>query len=127
MGFQKLDMGQSKSATWVKIASEIEQDPGACGIALTQWRTGSEDVRSDVAADMQRKLKRRGIEASEDTILKALQSLFEPAFFCSELPDCVFHTKLDTDFTANWTPIPRQTGQSVQRKLDTDSTPNWTV
>ena len=41
--------------------------------------------------------------------------------------NCVFHGKLDTDSTANWTPIPRQTGQSVQRKLDTDSTPNWTV
>jgi peptide chain release factor len=40
---------------------------------------------------------------------------------------CVFHGKLDTDSTPNWTPIPRQTGQSVQRKLDTDSTPNWTV
>ncbi|MFC3111266.1 hypothetical protein ACFOFO_25530, partial [Undibacterium arcticum] len=98
-------MGQSKSATWVKIASEIEQDPGACGIALTQWRTGSEDVRSDVAADMQRKLKRRGIEASEDTILKALQSLFEPAFL----------------FGAAGLRIPHQTGHRFHGKLDTHS------
>ena len=28
---------------------------------------------------------------------------------------------------ANWTRIPRQTGQRFQSKLDTDSTPNWTV
>jgi hypothetical protein len=40
---------------------------------------------------------------------------------------CVFHAKLDTHSTANWTRIPRQTGHPVQRKLDTDSAPNWTV
>jgi len=28
---------------------------------------------------------------------------------------------------ANWTRIPRQTGQPFQSKLDTDSTANWTV
>jgi len=28
--------------------------------------------------------------------------------------------------TPKWTPIPRQTGHSVQRKLDSDSSANWT-
>jgi len=33
--------------------------------------------------------------------------------------DCVFHTKLDTDSTGNWTLIPCQTGQGFQGNLDT--------
>ncbi len=35
-----------------------------------------------------------------------------------ETDHCVFHTKLITDSTANWTLIPRQTGQRFQSKLD---------
>jgi hypothetical protein len=72
------DLEQKDDAV-TQIRNEIEQDPGACGIAKTQWRTGSADVRSDVVADMQRKLKRRKVDAPEETILKALKSLFEPA------------------------------------------------
>lgn len=61
-----------------QVRNEIEQDAGACGVALTRWRMGDENERSDVVADMKRKLARRGIEATEEAILKALQSLFEP-------------------------------------------------
>ena len=32
--------------------------------------------------------------------------------------NCVFHGKLDTNSTANWTVIPRQTGHRFQGKLD---------
>jgi len=32
---------------------------------------------------------------------------------------CVFRGKVDTDSAANWTLIPRQTGQGFQGKLDT--------
>lgn len=32
---------------------------------------------------------------------------------------CVFRAKLDSDSAANWTPVPRQTGQAFQGKLDT--------
>lgn len=28
-----------------------------------------------------------------------------------EARDCVFHANVDSDSTANWTPIPRETGQ----------------
>ena len=40
--------------------------------------------------------------------------------------DCVFHAKLDTHSTANWTPSPAQTGHAFHGKLDTRSKPNWT-
>lgn len=40
---------------------------------------------------------------------------------------CVFQTKLDAHSTANWTLIPRQSGQRFQGNLDTDSASNWTV
>jgi len=32
---------------------------------------------------------------------------------------CVFHANVDTDSAANWTLIPRETGQGFQGKLDT--------
>lgn len=60
-----------------QLRSEIEQDQSPLGSALTRWRTGDGVERSDVAADIQRKLARRGVQASEEDILKALQSLFD--------------------------------------------------
>jgi hypothetical protein len=42
------------------------------------------------------------------------------------LHTCVFHAKLDTHSTANWTPSPAQTGHSFHVKLDTQSSANWT-
>jgi hypothetical protein len=59
------------------LRSEIEQEP-ALGVALTQWRMGGTDEHSDIAADMKRKLARRGVDAQESDILKALESLFNP-------------------------------------------------
>lgn len=70
---------QPQSSTVARLRAEIEIDQGSLGLALTQWRIGGGDERSDVAADMQRKLRRRGIEASEEDIYAALQSLFDPA------------------------------------------------
>ena len=63
----------------IKLRNDIEQDAGACGIAMARWRMGDGDERSDIAADMKRKLARRGIDVDEEGILKALKSLFEPS------------------------------------------------
>ncbi|WP_430231405.1 hypothetical protein [Paraburkholderia tropica] len=41
--------------------------------------------------------------------------------------DCVFHTKLDSDFAASWTGISREAGDGFHGKLDSDFTRSWTV
>ena len=75
---------QPQSPVVASLMAELQFDQGSLGVALTQWRIGGDDERSDVAADMQRKLRRRGIEASEEDIFTALQRLFDPA--ASALP-----------------------------------------
>jgi len=62
-----------------KLKAEIELETGTLGVALTRWRMGDADEHSDIAADMKRKLARRGVDAQENVILKALESLFNPA------------------------------------------------
>jgi hypothetical protein len=59
-----------------RLRAEIEKDVSFLGVALTRWRMGDAEERSDVAADVKRKLTRRGIEAPEAVILQALESLF---------------------------------------------------
>lgn len=41
--------------------------------------------------------------------------------------ECVFHTKLDSDFAASWTGISREGGHGFHGKLDSDFTRSWTV
>ena len=41
--------------------------------------------------------------------------------------DCVFHTKLDSDFAPSWTGISREGGHGFHGKLDSDFTRSWTV
>lgn len=41
--------------------------------------------------------------------------------------DCVFHTKLDSDFAPSWTGISREAGHGFHGKLDSDFTRSWTV
>ncbi|BFG80268.1 hypothetical protein PTKU46_83020 [Paraburkholderia terrae] len=43
------------------------------------------------------------------------------------LYECVFHTKLDSDFAASWTGISREGGHGFHGKLDSDLTRSWTV
>jgi len=62
-----------------ELRRKIEEMPDATGVALTQWKIGDEDYRLDVAADIKRKLSRRGVEASEESVFDALKSLFEPS------------------------------------------------
>jgi len=60
------------------LRNAIEEDQAACGGALSLWKLAGDDVdRSDIAADMQRKLGRRGVVATEDEVLAALKNLFE--------------------------------------------------
>jgi hypothetical protein len=40
---------------------------------------------------------------------------------------CVFHTKLDSDFAPSWTGISREGGHGFHGKLDSDFTRSWTV
>ena len=41
--------------------------------------------------------------------------------------ECVFHTKLDSDFAPSWTGISREGGHGFHGKLDSDFTRSWTV
>lgn len=70
---------QLRESPLATLRAEIEQDPAPLAVALTIWRSGGADERSDLAADMKRKLARRGIKAEEPEILQALKSLFETA------------------------------------------------
>jgi hypothetical protein len=60
-----------------RLRAEVEKDVSFLGVALTRWRMGDAEERSDVAADVKRKLSRRGFEAQEIVILQALESLFD--------------------------------------------------
>ena len=59
-----------------QLRADIEKYVSFLGVALTRWRMGDAAEHSDVAADVKRKLTRQGIEAQEDVILQALESLF---------------------------------------------------
>lgn len=64
-----------------QVRNEIAQDASACAIAMTQWKMAmDDDERADIADSFGRKLRRRGVDVPEETILQALHSLFEPGY-----------------------------------------------
>jgi hypothetical protein len=53
--------------------------------------------------------------------------LLTPDDLGRSLKECVFHTKLDSDFAPSWTGISREGGHGFHGKLDSDFTRSWTV
>lgn len=59
-----------------KLRGLIEVHP-FCGVCKTEWRLGGLLGRRDAAAGMLTRLKRQGVDATEDQVVEALEGLFE--------------------------------------------------
>ena len=66
---------QQQDQSITQIRNEIEQDPGACGIARTLWNMNN---RSGAVALVQDSLRQRGLTREPSSIERALESLLTP-------------------------------------------------
>lgn len=66
------------------VRNEIARDQARCAIEKTKWKMSDPDERADMANDFKRKLGRSGMDVTEEIVLKALHSLFEPGYVTGE-------------------------------------------
>lgn len=66
---------QQRDESVTQIRNEIEQDPGACGIARTLWNMNN---RSGAVALVQNSLQQRGLMRDPAFVERALESLLAP-------------------------------------------------